>query len=353
MQIYSAAPPSVSTVGVNHLERLTEVALKCEEAGWDGVLVPHNLHEVDPWLVAGQLGSLTERLIPLVAVQPSSLPPHTAAAIAAAFASLYGRPLYFNLVAGAGEEELRSTGDHLEHNKRYERLLEYGRILRALLRGEQLNHRSEYYRYEGFRLSPRPAALSDCKFFVAGSSPAGLKVALEIADVVVTHPGPIDEWRSTFLEPLLAQGYSGELGIRIGILARSERDEAWNTALERFPPTRKGAIKTALKTRSSNMWAQQLASRALSEDGSQDDVYWLGAFKTGRISAPYFVGAHEDVGARLGEYVQNGVSHIILSDTMSAGEHVDINTALRHADALNAGPPRSGIEPGSATGTQF
>lgn len=344
MQIYSVTPTLVSTAGGSPLGRLAETALKCEDAGWSGILVPHNLHEIDPWLVAGQLGSLTERLIPLIAVQPSSLPPHTAAAIAAAFVSLYGRPLYFNLVAGAREDELRSTGDHLSHDQRYERLLEYGRILRALINGEKVDHQSQYYRYDGFRLSPRPETLSQCKFFVAGSSPAGLKVALEIADVVVTHPGPLDVWRSTFLEPLISAGYSGELGIRIGIVARSDREEAWNVAVERFPATRKGALETALKTRSSNAWARQLAGRALADGGSQDDVYWLGAFKTGRVSAPYFVGAHEDVGAGIGEYVQNGVDHILLSNSKGADEHVDINTALRRADRRDANSPDPGEE---------
>ncbi|MEK8174867.1 hypothetical protein NKH77_54885 [Streptomyces sp. M19] len=28
--------------------RLTRSAARCERAGWSGVLVPHNLHEVDP-----------------------------------------------------------------------------------------------------------------------------------------------------------------------------------------------------------------------------------------------------------------------------------------------------------------
>lgn len=335
MQIYSVTNSTL----VSTVDRMAEAALTWEGAGWAGVLVRHKLHEIDPWLVAGQLGSLTERLIPLVAVQPSSIPPHTAAAIAAAFVSLYGRPLHFNLVAGAREDELRSTGDHLSHDQRYDRLLEYGRILRALVNGEQVDHESQYYRYEGFRLSPQPDALRQCKFFLAGSSPAGLKVALELADVVVTHPGPIDEWRSGFLEPLLSAGYSGELGIGIGIIARSEHDEAWNTALERYPSTRRGKMETVLKTRSSNTWERQLAGRALADDETQDGVYWLGAVRTGRVSAPYFVGTHEDVGARIGEYLQSGVSHVLLNNNKSAEEHVDINAALRHADRFSTKSP--------------
>jgi alkanesulfonate monooxygenase len=318
----------LATLQIGFSEQLAEVARKCDDAGWTGLLVPQNLHEVDPWLVAGHLGSLSDSLIPLVAVQPSSLPPHTAAAAAAAFASLYGRPLYFNLVAGAREDELRATGDALSHDERYERLLEYGRVLRAMVRGERVDHRGRFYQYEGYRLSPRPEVLSQCKFFVAGSSTAGLDVALEIADVVVTHPGPIDEWRRTFLDPLQSAGYTGELGIRIGIVAGPDRDRAWATALERYPETRQGTMETAMKTRSSNAWARQLAERAVSGDQPQDGVYWLGAFKSGRVSAPFFVGDYEEVEARVGEYLRSGVGHVLLSGSESANDFADINAAL-------------------------
>jgi alkanesulfonate monooxygenase len=332
MKVYSVTPTLRGLLEPSATELMSSAVRTCDEARWTGMLVAHNLHEVDPWLVAGQLGVLSDRLIPLVAVQPASIPPHTVAAIAASFACLYGRPLYFNLVAGAREDELKATGDCLSHDQRYERMLEYGRVLRALVNGERVDHQGQYYRYEGHRLSPRPEVLSQCKFFVAGSSPAGLRVALEIADVVVTHPEPIDEWRRAFLEPLRSAGYCGELGIRIGVIARAKRELAWTAALDRFPANRRGAMETALKTRSPNMWARRLADRAVGDADSRDDVYWLGAFKSGRVSAPFFVGDHEEVGARVGDYIREGVGHVLLSSSMSMYDHADINAALQYAE---------------------
>src|SRR4051794_8768827 len=204
MDIYSVTPPST---GHGYLPRLTETARTCEDAGWRGILVPQNLHEVDPWLIAGHLASVTDRLVPLVALQPASMPPHTAAALAAAYATMYGRPLYFNLVAGAREDELRATGDLLDHDRRYDRMRAYGRLLRALLHGETVDEDNDWYTYRTFRLEPCPQILTDCKIFVAGSSTAGLATARELADVVVTHPTPYQEWRRDFCTPLREGGY--------------------------------------------------------------------------------------------------------------------------------------------------
>ncbi len=340
MHVYSVTPTSTDGSGRPRSDLAAHAAAaarRCESAGWTGILVPHNLHEVDPWLIAGHLGSVTERLVPLVAVQPSSMPPHTVALIAAAYASLHHRPLHFNLVAGARDDELRRTGDDLDHDRRYDRLLEFGRVLKALLRGERVDFAGEYYRYSGYELAPRPPVLAECKFFMAGSSDAGLRAAREIADVVVTHPSPFPEWKRTFLDPLRASGYGGEIGIRIGVMARSDREEAWRTARSRFPETRSGRATTVLKTRSSNVWAQELAARAITESETEADAYWLGAFRSGRVSAPFFVGDHAAVGARIAEYLDVGVGHVLLSGSDSIDDHENVNAALRVA-AVSARP---------------
>lgn len=349
MHIYSVTPESVSPFEEfddTFLTRLTRTAAGCERAGWSGMLVPHNLHEVDPWVVAAYLGSITDRLLPLIAVQPASLPPHTAASMASAYATLYGRPLHFNLVAGARQDELRRTGDLLDHDQRYERLGVYGRVLRALLNGEEVTQEGPHYHYEKFRLEPRPEVLSRCLLFVAGSSPASISVARDIADVVVTHPAPYEQWKRDFLEPLLTDGYTGSFGIRVGLIARPDPQDAWRIALDRFPETWQGRQETLLKTMSHNVWARELATRAVAEEAAPDDAsvpdpYWLGAFRNGRASAPFLVGSHEDVGDRLGPYLGAGVEHILLNGSHPT-DHEDINRALevarRHAAPATGRP---------------
>ncbi|HEV2343294.1 MAG TPA: LLM class flavin-dependent oxidoreductase [Actinocrinis sp.] len=324
MHVYAVTPETVvrSHEPAQDLRtRLAHTAQSCEEAGWQGILVPHNLHEVDPWMVATHLGAVTRHLIPLIAVQPACTPPHTAAACASAYASLYQRPLFFNLVAGARDDEMRQIGDTLSHDQRYDRLREYGHVLRALLGGEKVNHEGEYYSYRNHRLEPCPDVLRQCKIFVAGSSPASLSVATDIADVIVTHPAPYAEWRDRFLTPLQERGFRGELGIRIGVVCRPETDGAWNLAEARFRQTWLGRQETLLKAQSQNVWSRELAERAVAADettgGSVDasarDPYWLGAFQSGRASAPFLVGSYAEVGARLGEYLRAGVGHVLLN----------------------------------------
>ncbi|MFF4326143.1 LLM class flavin-dependent oxidoreductase [Streptomyces sp. NPDC001591] len=344
MDIYSVTPESVSphhTFEQDFLTRVRDTSLRCELAGWSGILVPHNLHEVDPWVVAAYIGSVTRTLIPLIAVQPASLPPHTAASMAAAYASLYGRPLYFNLVAGARDDELRQTGDALTHDERYQRMRAYGCILRSLLQGETVTHEGSHYQFRDFKLEPRPDVLSQCKLFVAGSSPASVSVAKEIADVVVTHPAPYEEWEETFLKPLRAAGYQGEFGIRIGLLPRDERTDAWRVAYERFPQTWRSRQETLLKTRSQSAWSRQLAAQAVAEegvgaDGTGGDPYWLGAFRSSRASAPFLVGSHTEVSERLAQYVRAGVGHVLLNGSYE-NDYGDISRVMKEVQLSAAG----------------
>lgn len=345
MHIYSVTPEATSphhTFQQDFPTRLRDTSLRCELAGWSGILVPHNLHEVDPWIIAAYVGSVTRTLTPLIAVQPSSLPPQTAASMAAAYASLYGRPLYFNMVAGARDDELRQTGDTLTHDQRYERMREYGQVLRGLLRGETVDLAGDHYQFRDFKLEPRPDVLSRCKLFVAGSSPASISVAKDIADVVVTHPAPYEEWEKTFRKPLRADGYTGEFGIRIGLIPREERTEAWRVAYERFPQTWQGRQETLLKTRSQSAWARQLATRAVVEeeagaDGTGHDPYWLGAFRSSRASAPFLVGSHAEVSERLAQYVGGGVGHVLLNGGHE-DDYSDISRVVKEVQFSTAGP---------------
>lgn len=320
VKVYSVTPEFADRVSEGDFAaRIARTARASEAADWDGILVPHNLHELDPWLLSAYIGTTTSRLVPLVAVQPACIPPHTAAAMAACFAGLYHRPIYFNLVAGAREDELRSIGDELSHDERYSRMGEYAAVLRRLLAGDELTAAETHYTYKGYKLEPRPDVLDGCLTFIAGSSPASLAVAVEHADVVVTHPAPITEWRENHLTPLLATGYSGAIAVRIGIVCRDSREEAREVAMSRFPSSRLGRHKTLMKARSPNSWSRRLAELAIVEDkqgsvpGDLSGTYWLGAFRSGRANAPYLVGSYDDVAAALGAYLDDGVRHILLN----------------------------------------
>src|SRR5256886_8067113 len=62
--------------------------------------------QLDPWLVSQIIVECTERLCPLVAIQPAYMHPYSVAKMIASFAHLYRRRLYLNMVAGGFKDDL-------------------------------------------------------------------------------------------------------------------------------------------------------------------------------------------------------------------------------------------------------
>ena len=75
----------------------------------------------------------TRRSSPLVAVNPIYMHPFTTAKMVASFARLYGRKTYLNMITGTALSYLHAMADELTHGERYQRLCEYGSIVRGLL----------------------------------------------------------------------------------------------------------------------------------------------------------------------------------------------------------------------------
>ena len=338
LRVYSVAPrcESVDEL-ISYHDRLKELVRQIEGLSWDGLLVPHNFHEIDPWAVASAVGHAGTTAVPLIAVQPMATPPHSAAMFAAAFVALYRRPLYFNLVSGAREDEMRRLGETLVHDERYQRLREYAMALRTLISGEALDVSGRFYEYRGYSLSPWLPALQDCRIFIAGSSESSLAIAVEQADVVVTHPGPHGEWVVSHVAKVRQGSFAGELGIRIGILARGSSSEAWEIARDRFPGSWKGRQETLLKTRSQSHWSRRLAELSVEQGVHEIDrvaeshtTYWLGAFASGLASAPFLVGSYDDVSSALSEYLQSGVRHLLLNGCETP-DYASIDKVIRMA----------------------
>src|SRR5205823_10842848 len=104
-----------------------------EAAGCVGILIYADNGLVDPWLVAHAITEGTERIGPLVAVQPVYMHPYSAAKMVASLAHLYGRRLFINMLAGGFRNDLVAMGDETPHDDRYARTLEYALIMQRLL----------------------------------------------------------------------------------------------------------------------------------------------------------------------------------------------------------------------------
>jgi alkanesulfonate monooxygenase len=146
ISLFAISPQSKDVDAEHYRDRVASVARWSEGAGFTGILVYADNGLVDPWLVSQLIVESTERLSPLVAVQPVYMHPYSAAKMVASLGYPYGRKLHLNIVAGGFKNDLIARNDRTPHDERYERAVEYTLIVRSLLEGEKpVSFAGEYY----------------------------------------------------------------------------------------------------------------------------------------------------------------------------------------------------------------
>jgi len=323
--VFSTCPQSREGLGPGYVRRVAEVSRWSEAAGCEGILIYTDNGLVDPWLVAHLVVQNTERLSPLVALQAAYMHPFTAANMVATLGHLYGRRLYLNLLAGGFRNDLLALNDQTPHDERYERTCEYAHLITRLLAGETVTFAGRYYGVTNLRLpSPLPDELQP-GLLMSGSSPAGLAAARKLGALAVKYPQPSSD----------ESPQDGEdSGIRVGIVARPNAEEAWRVARTRFPEDRKGQLtqKLAMKVSDSH-WHRQLSEMSATAGSDDDDPYWLWPFENYATFCPYLVGSYERVGSELRRYIDLGFSSFILDIPPSEEELQHIGAVFERAGA--------------------
>ena len=300
-----------------------DVARWAEDAGCTGALVYADNGLIDPWLVAQLVLISTERLVPLVAVQPMYMHPYAVAKMVASLAFLHGRRVDLNLVAGGFRRDHDALADHTPHDRRYDRLREYSALVAALLRSDApVTVAGEFYTVSGLTLSPPLSEALRPTFFVAGSSAAGRATACALGAVSVEYPSP----------GVIADAAACSVahrGVRVGIVARDDDDGAWRVARERFPEDRRGRIVHTLAMKvSDSSWHRRLSHA----DEAIAPPYWLEPFRRAQTFCPYLVGSYARVGREIRRYVEAGIRTFILDIPRDADDFG--HTALAFEQAL-------------------
>ena len=132
VKVFTTTPTSVLSQRQTCARRLAEIARWSEDAGCEGILVFTDNGQLDPWLVSQLIIEATERLCPLVAVQPVYMHPYSVAKMVASLAFLHGRRVYLNMVAGGFKNDLAALNDPTPHDERYARLIEYTTVIMSL-----------------------------------------------------------------------------------------------------------------------------------------------------------------------------------------------------------------------------
>jgi alkanesulfonate monooxygenase len=222
------------------LDYLTEVAKAAERVGFDAVLTPTGTFCEDAWISTAALISETRRLRFLVAFRPGFISPTLAAQQAATFQRMSGGRLLLNIVTGGISAEQRRFGDHLDHDRRYDRCDEFLTVLRGAWTGEPFDFTGEHYQVEGAMVGrvpdPQPA------IFFGGSSDTGKRVAARHADVWLMWGEPPASAAAELAGVKAgaeALGRDVKFGIRLHTISRDTAAEAWAEAdrlLAAMPP---------------------------------------------------------------------------------------------------------------------
>jgi alkanesulfonate monooxygenase len=322
LKVFATTPPSNGAHPDTYLQRVADVARWSEAAGCEGTLLYTDNRLVDPWLVSQAILESTDRLCPLVAIQPLYMHPYAAAKMVSSLGFMYDRRVWINMLAGGFKQDLIALGDETPHDERYVRAVEYTRVMLELLAGGSVTFEGLYYNVKTLRMSPPLPERLKPGVLMSGSSQAGLAAARAIGAVPVKYPKPPDQEQP-------GDGVE-EFGIRVGIIVRATAEEAWRVAYERFPEDRLGQIAHGLTMKvSDSRWHRDLSDRgrSLTEDvvpPEERDPYWLGPFTNHKTFCPYLVGTYDRIAQLLAAYVRMGAKTFVLDIPASEDE-------LRHA----------------------
>lgn len=304
-----------------------------ERYGCTGVLLfTGNDTYLDPWMAAQAAMARTERLSPLVAVNPVYMHPFAAAKMVASLSYLFGRKVYLNMVTGTALSYLEALDDRLSHGERYERLGEYIQVIRGLVGStRRFSLEGRYYRLSGVQLLPGTPAELAPEFLLAGQSDAALRICRDTGSVGMQ-----------MLSPGLRRTSDDTRGVHFGIITRPTEDEAWAAARQWFPedPNAQALLDYSMGNTDS-AWKQRMRIMADQPDLGENG-YWLAPFRNFHADCPYFVGSHERAAEMLAGLVRDGLDTYILDIPASEDEYRHIARACTLARAELSASGRAG-----------
>lgn len=312
---------SASATGASRpatLEYLGQIARGAEQLGFEGALTPTGAWCEDAWLSTSMLAGLSRRLKFLVACRPGLISPTLGAQMAATFQRHSGQRLLLNVVTGGESHEQRAYGDFLDKEQRYARTDEFLHVVRALWRGERVDHQGEYLAVEDAALDRVPDPTPEIYF--GGSSSAAGNVAAKHVDVYLTWgepPSAVAEKVSWIRKLAADRGREIRFGIRLHVISRDTSQQAWahaNWLLDALDPELVATVQTGLSRSESTGQRRMLDLHG----GSREDLevapnLWAGVGLVRGGAGTALVGSHEEVAERIEEYRDVGIDEFVLS----------------------------------------
>lgn len=306
---------------------IVRVAESTQRHGFTGILLfTGNDVYVEPWVAAQALLAQYPHITLLVAVNPIYMHPFAVSKIVMSLSRLYGRQLFLNLITGTALNYLRNLGDQLSHDERYERLLEYGYIIRQLLAAPiPVTVSGRFYQVTETQMLPGLPCELQPKFLLAGQSPAAQRVASHLGAIGTQMVSPnlscTDATRSS--------------GVYCGIVTRPLSQDAWRVAHEIFPEWEVGKeILELSMANTDSSWKERLriSADATTEPNSP---YWLNPFRNFQADCPYLVGSHTEVAEVITSLVTRGIDTFIVDIPATEEEFAHVHAVFDVAAQLS------------------
>lgn len=299
---------------------LRQIAQAIDELGFAGALLPTGKFCDDAWIVASTLAAVTTRMKFLVAIRPGLMSPTLAARMTATLDRLSNGRLLINVVTGGDPHELAGDGVHLEHDARYDLTDEFLTVWRGVLKGEHIDLDGEHLNIKDASLGIHSVQKPYPPLYFGGSSDAAHKIAAKHVDTYLTWgepPQAVVEKIASVRKLAEAQGRTLRFGIRLHVIVRETRQEAWDAAESLIKYVDDNAIAAAqqLYARMDSVGQQRMAAL---HNGSRSALeispdLWAGVGLVRGGAGTALVGDPDTIAARMREYAEVGVETFIMS----------------------------------------
>lgn len=292
-----------------------DIVLGAEKGGFDNILLPSGYAlGIDGTAFAGGLAALTERIRLLLAVRCGEMwPPQLARQLATLDQMLGGR-LTINIISSD------MPGQTVESAPRYQRTLEVMTILKALLAGQSIEHKGEFF--DLALDAPRICAdrTQAPPMYFGGLSPAARDVAAKAADVFLMWPDTEDKVTAILDDMRARAGAEGRtlrFGYRVHVIVGETEAEAIERSRRLMS---KLDVETGEAIRSKSLDSQSYGVRRQAEmrDGADADGFaeaqlWTGIGRARSGCGAALVGDPDQIVAKIRRYQELGFEAFIFS----------------------------------------
>jgi alkanesulfonate monooxygenase len=290
-----------------------------EACGYSGMLLFESSNgDIEPWVLGQEVLAQTESLTAFIAVNPAYMHPFLAAKKILTLTHFYHRRIFLNFITGTSKSDLTNLNDHLTHDEKYERLIEFVEIVHHLLTSPvPLNFSGKYYSVYNLKLSSVIPESLIPRYFIAGSSEGAIKAKGRLNADAATMAKNIDTLQRSNLEQVKGTA------VHFGVLARTGQMEA-NEVLNQWlgvTDLSRQLFKYSLRNTDSQ-WKRELSEPLVNDEPKS--VYSLTPLHSFKSDCPYYVGSYEQIAEVVVKLIVNGFDTLIveLPDLPEENEHV-------------------------------